>query len=344
MAKRIRLSSDGGTVFYTLPGNSGELRNEAGEIVDTVFGQEFQSTQPGLIGWSITSNALYKGFAGYVATIKRVGTSTAIVGGGMTLVTGKTYRITNAAHTIWDRNATLTVKDNAVTVAASNIESIDFLYGRVTFAAAYTVTGPVTVDFNYFPTTALCGANTFTLTQTAEAVDTTDMCLAQGNGGYRVFEYGLKSVGLEMSGFYNLAAGYLALLQSRAELIIEINPDGSNESVCRGFFRCTSEGLSGAVGNPEEESVSFALAVPDEELLYKPFRWSHTTTTTLNQAIRIALDAWETSDTIDAQYLPNGTTGVEGQVIVTEVSLTGGLEAMNEFSVQLQGLGILSTV
>ena len=29
MAKRIRLSDDSGTTYYTLPGNTGELRNEA---------------------------------------------------------------------------------------------------------------------------------------------------------------------------------------------------------------------------------------------------------------------------------------------------------------------------
>jgi len=344
MAKRIRLSDDSGTSWNTLPGNTGELRNEAGEIVDTIFGQDFQSTQPGLIGWSITSNALYKGFAGYVATLKRQGATTAMTDEAMSQTTGQEYQIDASARQIWDRSVTPTFEDNGVAVAVSNIESIDFLFGRVTFASGYVVTGPVTVTGSFFPTSDLCGANSFTLTQTAAGVDTTDMCLASGNGGFRIFDYGLKQLNLEMSGFYNGTYGYLADLRARNELIIELNPDGSNQSVARGFFRITAESESGNVGDPEEQSVTFQLSVPDEELLYKAFTWNHAVTSTLNEAVKIALTAWEESTVIDAQYLGNGTSGEEGNVIVTEITLAGGLEVMNEFSVQLQGSGTPSTV
>lgn len=344
MAKRIRLSDDSGTTYYTLPGNTGELRNEAGEIVDTVFGQSFGSTQPGLIGWSITSNALYKGFAGYVATIKRQGTTTAFTTEAHSQVGAtKTYQIDDATKQIWDRSVTFTVFDNAVDQTAE-VESIDYLFGRVTFKSSYTVTGPVTVTGSYFPTSDLCGANTFTLTQTAEGVDTTDMCTANGNGGYRVMDCGLKSVSLEMSGFYSLAYGYLAQLQARGEWIIEINPDGSDLSVCRGFFRTTAQSQSGPVGEPEEESISFQLNVPDDDLLETPFKWVHSGSTTLNQAVRIAIAAWQDGTTIDAQYLSNGTAGEGGSVVVTEISLSGGLEVMNEFAVTLQGTGATTTV
>lgn len=339
MAKRIRLSDDAGVTFSTLPGNTGELRNEAGEIVDTIFGQDFNSTQPGLIGWSISSNALYKGFAGYVATIKRQGVSTVMTSESMTVTAGLEYQIDAIARQIWDRAVTLVINDDGAPVAEVDIESIDYLFGRVTFIPGYVVTGAITVTGAFFPTTDLCGANSFTLTQTAAGVDTTDMCLASGNGGYRIFDYGLKQVALEMSGFYSAIYGYLALLQGRTELIIEINPDGSNESVCRGFFRIVSESESGNVGDPEEQSISFQLSVPDEDLLYRPFTWNHAVTTTLNPSVRIALEAWENSDDITAQYLPDGTTGEGGIVLVTELSLTGGLEVMNEFSVQLQGSG-----
>ena len=65
VAKRVRLSDDAGSNWYTLPGSTAELRNEAGEIPDTVFGQVFASAEVGLIEGMITSNALYKGFAGY---------------------------------------------------------------------------------------------------------------------------------------------------------------------------------------------------------------------------------------------------------------------------------------
>lgn len=345
MAKRIRLSEDLGVTWNTLPGNSGELRNEAGEIVDTIFGQDFSSTQPGLIGWSISSNALYKGFAGYVATIKRQGTSTVAAAEATTQVGAtQTYEITDTARQILDRSVVPIILDNGAAVADADIESIDYLFGRVTFVAGYVVTGPVTLDINFFPTTELCGANSFTLTQTAEGVDITDMCLAAGNNGYRIWDYGLKTVSLELSGFYNLSYGYLAQLRSRQEWIIELNPDGGGQTVARGFFRATSHGQSGTVGNPEEESVTFQLNVPDVDNLATPFTWVHQPTTTLNQAVITFLNAWENSIEIDAQYLGDGTAGEQGKVIVTEASLTGGLEVMNEFSVTLQGTGEPTTV
>lgn len=344
MAKRVRVSNDAGVTYYTLPGNTAELRNEAGEIVDTIFGQAFESNEAGIIGWSITSNALYKGFAGYVATLKQQGATTPTTGEAFSLVSGKTYQIDDTTKQIWDRNNTITIYDNAAPVAAANIESYDYLYGKVTFVASYTPTGAITADLNFFPTADLCGANAFTLTQTAEAIDNTDMCIASSNGGYRTFQYGLKTVSLELSGIFNAANGYLTKLRNRSTVIIEINPDGSQESVCRGFFHSTTHTQSGGVGELEQESNTFQLNVPDDDKLATPFSWNHSVTTTLSEAVKILLDAWESDTTIDAQYLYNGTNGEEGLAIVTEVTLSGGLEVMNEFAVTLQGTGVPSTV
>ena len=144
MPKKIRLSSNGST-WYTLPGNSGELNNDSGQLDDTVFGQAFQSQQAGLIDWSITSNALYKGFAGYVGTILKQGTSTAMTAEAMSLVSGKTYQVTASTKRNFNPAVAVTVLDNAVAVNVTNILNIDYLFGRVTFIAGYTVTGPVTV-------------------------------------------------------------------------------------------------------------------------------------------------------------------------------------------------------
>jgi hypothetical protein len=343
-AKRVRLSSDNGTTWYTLPGNSAELRNEAGEIVDTIFGQEYQSNESGLIGWSITANALYKGFAGYVCKLRIVGTSTAATGEAMSLVSGKTYQVTNVSRRIWNRSATVTVYDNGTAVAASNIESYDYLFGRVTFVQSYTVTGPVTVDMSWYATTAIGGARGFTLTQTAEAVDNTDYAVAQGNSGHRTYQYGLRRVSLETNGIYVAANANLTKLLDRDEFIIEINPEGNSDSFCRGFFRLTSQGQSGGVGELEEESLSWMLNVPDVNKLARPFGWLHTTNTKLNQGVRNALTAWQNGDIIKARYLPDGTAGRQGDVLVSEISLSGGLEAMNEFSITLQGTGATSVV
>ena len=338
-AKRVRVSDDDGVTWYTLPGNTADFQHTAEGLSDTIFGQSFSSEEIGLINWNLSGNALFKGFAGYVATILQTGSATPTTAEAFTLVSGKTYQVNAATRRIWDRSATTTIYDNAAPVANADIESIDYLFGRVTFAASYTPTTPITADFDYFATAAVGRANSFTLTQTAEAIDQTDMQTAQANGGYRSFCPGLRTVSLELSGIYDIANGFIDALETRGEVIIQLNPDGNDESVMRGFFKLREQSQSGDVGALEEESVTFVLNVPEDTPEVEiPLKWVHTATT-LGLGVQVLLASWEGQTEIDMQYLADGTNGKEGNCIVTEVSLAGGLDAMNEFSVSLQGTG-----
>jgi len=339
MAKRVRVGQTSAGPFYTLPGNSAELRNEAGELTDTIFGQEFESTESGLIGYTINSNALYKGFAGYVVNLMKGGVPATLTDAAMSQVGAtKTYVVTDTSKSRLDPATPIVVKDNAVDKTAE-VESIDFLFGKVTFKSSYTVTGPVTISGKSIPVTAIAGAKSFTLTQTAAAIDNTDIPTAKGNGGFRTFEYGLKTVSLEMSGIYKASNGFVTALKSREPIFVEINPDGSNLSVCRGIFKYTSQGQSGDVGALEEETVALRLNVLDNDLWARPFGWEHSALTTLNQGIRIALNSWENNQLIYMHYLPDGSTGFGGDAVVTDLSLAGGLEVMNEFTFNVQGSG-----
>ena len=343
-AKKIQVSIDGGTTWYTMPGNTGTFQDTAGNVDDTVFGQDYKSNQPTSITGKITSNAYFKGFAGYVATIKQSGTATAVVGGAMTLVSGKTYQISTAAQNLIDHNSSYTVKDNGVAVAAANIADIDFLFGQVTFAAGYTPTGPITIDYSYLPLASIAKSQSFTLTQTAVAVDNSDFDTLQGNSGHEVYIQGLKTVELEVKGFYDSTNNLETILDSREELVIEINPDGSGQSVARGYFRPSDLQLSGHVGNIEDSTIKFTLSVPDVSELYLPFEWVHTNTT-LPTALLNALNAWVAGSTIGVQYLPDGTNGYQAlDCIVTEMTLTGGLKAMNTFAATFQISGAVTTV
>ena len=345
MAKRIRVSSDG-TNFYTLPGNTGSLSNEAGEIEDTIFGQDFASTFPGLIASEINANGLFKGYAGYITTIKRVGSTTPLTDEPMSLVTGKTYQITADTKRIMDRSVATTVEDDGTPVATSNIESIDWLFGRVTFVSGYTPTGPITVSGAYFPTTAVGCTNAFTLTQTANPIDNTCMETAQANDGRRTYEYGLKTVSLELQGIYKASNGFVALLQGRSELIIEIDLAADGKNLARGFFRATNQEQSGDVGDLEQETVTFGLSVPDDpsEIIPYPFAWLIDATSTMSNALRTIIDAWQDAEEVEVQYLPNGIVGIEATAIVTDITLTGGLEDMNEFASNFQITGATTPV
>ncbi len=345
MAKLVQVSTVAITgPWETLPGNVGSLDFEAGEIDDTIFGQTFQSNESGIVGWSVNANARYKGFAGYLVDLKKKDTSTTMTTEAMGLVSGKIYQITDVAKEIFDYNTTMVVFDNAIDETA-NVEWFDFLFGRVKFLDAYTPNTPITITGNYWTTKLLATANAFTLTQTADAVETTDFDTAQTNGGFRTFQPGLRQVGLEISGFYNLTNALLADLLNSEELIIEVNPDGALKSLGRGYFRAVNQGQSGDVGALEEETASFLLNVPtpDQEL-QRPFGWQHESDTTLSQSIQDILGQWEAEATIFVQYLADGLVGEKGESVVTDVSLTSGIDDMNEFACSFMGTGAATTV
>jgi hypothetical protein len=347
MAKRIRISSDNGSSWNTLPGSTGEFRNEGNQIPDTIFGQNFASALTGMINATITSNALYKGFAGYHCDIFKGATSgTAFTTEAMTLVSGKTYRINDATKNMWNRAGVFNVFDNAVNHNA-DVESIDYLFGEVTFASGYTVTGPVTVTGSYLAKSLVAKGRSFTLTMSQEPIQDSVFEVAQANGGRHTYINGLKTVELELGSVYDSTNAWRAALEARNELIIEIAPVGNEgtESRARGIFKLTQDSQQGDVGALEEETINFVLSVPDTPVnLLTPFKWQHPVGTTLSVAVQAVLNSWQNETIIDAQYLPDGTTGVRADVLINECSLTGGLEVINDFAVTLQITGAITAV
>lgn len=343
MAKLVRVSDDNGVTWYDIPGPSASLTMDGEAINDTILGQNWQSEFTGLINWSVESEGYYKGVAGYCATILRGGTPVATTGEAMTLVSGKTYRISDATREIWNRNATITVYDNAVD-ATSNVETFDYLFGKVTFASAYTVTGPVTIDVEYVPVASFGKPQSFTLTQTANALDTSDLPTTCANSGFRTFAPGLRTVTIDIEGIFDATEDFNQDLIDRGEYILEISADGSTKkSLCRGFFRLTSKNQSGDVGDNEIESVTFSLNVPSAD--YIPFGWDHENDTTLSTSIIKSLDAFLNETTLDIEYLPNDVGGAGGQTgdcIVTDVTLTNSIDSLPTFTLNYQGTGALA--
>lgn len=345
-AKLISISSDDAT-YNTLPGSQGELSREGAIIDDTIFGQSYKSGLTGILTWSVNANAIYKGFAGYLARLLKPGTPTAVTNEACTLVSGKTYQINNTAKRIWKRTVNVVVKDGGVDHTA-DVLSIDYLFGKVTFKPAYTVGGAVTVDVTFFPTTDLGRATAYTLTQTADAIKDTDFPTARTNGGFTTCLPGLKTVTAEFPAVFSLSDHWQEFLIAREEIIIEINPDGNGKSLARGFFRLMSDKQSGNVGALEVETLNFSLNVPSEDtgdpLIAIPFGWEHAGDSPIPPGIKKALDAWEFDTGIYVKYLPNGLDGVKGLGVVTNMSLTGGMESPNAFTVSIMGDGGLTDI
>lgn len=344
MPKRVQISDDD-TTYYTLPGNSAEVRDEAGQLTDTIFGQNFESSETGLLSWMVNSQAFYKGFAGYIVKLMKGGEAQAMTAEAMSLVSGKTYIITNTAKQRIDVDTTTIVYDDGDDHTA-DVESINPITGEVTFKSTYTVSAPVTITGAYIPVTAIAGARTFTLTQTATANDETDIPDAKTNGGWRIFDSGsgLKTVSLEIGSIFKSTNAFRTALAAREKIYIEINPDNSDLSVCRGIFKYSGRSQSGDVGALEEESITLALHVPEGDIWTKPFGWKHSALTTLSMSIRKCLAAWEAGTQVYVKYLQDGTNGFKGLANVVDISLSGGLESMNEFTVNLQGSGAPTAV
>jgi hypothetical protein len=341
--KKVRVAPATTTSWVTLPGNTADFSADADMLDDTIFGHTYKSEQPDILSWQMSANAIYKGYSGYQTIIKKTGAPVVITDEPMVLVSGKTYRITDAAKRLLHVSTT-SVVEVANVAQTAQVESIDYLNGTVTFKPSYTVSGAVTYTGAYLPASQICAMNKYSLTQQAESVDETDLCVAQTNSGFRQYSLGLKTVSLELSGFYKLTSAFLTSLKNREKLMIEINPDGSGKSVARGFFVAKTDKQSGKVGGLEDESVSFSLYVPDNELMLTPFSWTHDATSTLNVGIQTVLNAWQTNELVEARYLEDGVTGKQGSAIPTNVSLAGGLGALNEFSVQLKGSGGITNV
>lgn len=336
--KEVRVSVDG-IAYYILPGGSGTFNDTGEQVTDTIFGQTFQSTQPGLISWTSNANALYKGFAGYVAKLLSPGTSTVMTAEAMALVSGKTYKISDTTKQVMDYTKTTTIKDGGVAVLAANIETINYLFGSVTFVSTYTPTGAITVDGYYFPMTEISKGNSFTLTQTVATIDETDFPTARANNGYRVFVPGLRTVSLQIGGFYDSASAFWEILEAREDIVIEVNPDGSGLSRARGIFKLVTRDQSGDVGAQEVENRTFNLSVPEN--VDTIFNWEHDASTTLSQSIIILLNSFIDQTLPYVQYAPDGDNDIifTGQGVLTDVSLSSSLSAMNEFQANFQGSG-----
>lgn len=349
MAKVIRISNDAGVSWMNLPGSQGSFNCDAEAIDDTILGATYGSSEIGLITWGVSSDGIYKGFAGYKAKLKKPGAAVIANAEPMTQVGATlTYQVTDPAHEIWDRTDTVVVYDNAVEVDADDILYVDYLFGRVTFVPGYVVTGPITVDISYFPTVFIGRANQYTLTMSADSIDETYFESAQNNNGTRLFKPGLRSVALELTGIWTASENAKQDLINRAETIVEIDPAGDGSSIARGFFKRSTTGQSGAVGALEEQSINMALNVPTENVgpaVELPFNWRHNANSTLSPAIQAAIQSWlDELNTHLVQYLPSGAPGqapdldgIQGKVVFTDISLSGGLSAMNVFNVEMQG-------
>jgi len=111
--------------------------------------------------------------AGYSAILYRSGTSTSMTAEATTLVTGKTYRITNAAKRMLDPTVAVVVNDSGTPVDEADILSIDYLHGIVVFVPGYPIGGAITIDANYLPLSQIADVYTTSISTAVTMLENT---------------------------------------------------------------------------------------------------------------------------------------------------------------------------
>jgi len=344
--KEIYIADASETQYYLLPGSTGSFSVESESAEDTIFGQSYSSMERTLFTWTADANAVVKGYGGYTTTLKKQGTSTSVTGEAFSQDSGQIYSIDDATKQIWDRSATITFYDGTTDINAE-VEWIDPLFGRVKFLDTYTISGAVTADLSYFPTSALGKANSVDLTMSTDPIDNSDFATVQGNGGYRTFEPGLRTYSISLSGIYDASIDLLDELENRNELIVEVDLGGNGNDVIRCYVKMASDGLSGDVGALEEESAEFEATVPyaasdGVDNVNSPFSWNFGSSSTLSSAITTALNAFQNQSYVHVKYLhdpsaASGSQGWSGKAVLSDSSLSFSLDGMNELSFSFNG-------
>ena len=342
-AKVVRVGLSPSTL-NGLAGSSAELSVETSQIDNSIFGTEFSSQLAGVSSFSLSANAWLRKTAGFKASVKRAGNPTPFTDEAMTQVgSTQTYRIVDTDKEVWDFEDIVVIKDDGTEVAAANIAEIDPMFGRVTFVAGYTVTGPITVTGSFLTLADQCFANSVDLTQNAESIDVSDFCNVEAEDGFTVTEYGTKTVSASLSGFYRIGNDFFEQLKDRDSFVLEFDFEGNGETVARGVFTITNYSQSGDQGSVEELSLDFQLSVPEG---YRPFSWNFGSESEASQSFRDVINAWLGSQFLHFQYLPYGVnqSGFAGKGVIDDASLSVSVDSIAELTVSVSGSGELVRV
>ncbi len=196
---------------------------------------------------------------GYKTTVRLTGSATILTSEGTSTYStaAHTRQINTASKRVLSSTAALTIKSGSYTLLASDILSVNYLFGAITLTTAFTGSThsqSIKVSGKYLPTAVLTGAHTYSLSQSATLLDNTDY----SSTGWTSRVQGLKDVTLTVDKFEDMDLSIYNTITAGTPLIIEIRPGGTGNAV-RGWFLADSETLSGAVNALEANNLKFSL-------------------------------------------------------------------------------------
>lgn len=336
--KKLKLSDDNATwKELSAESVSRDTNNSLQENTDLKNNKGFKSRLYGLRDFSLSVEGNFVPYLTYQFNIKRQGISTVFTDEAMTLVSGNTYKITDTAKEIWDRTVLPAFEDNAVPIVDTDIDSIDYLQGTVTFTGAKA--GPITVSGQYIPTSTDLCITQASLECTVELEETQNIKTIQTDSGYKSRTAKLKDVSMSVTAFNDLLKIVNAQFNNEEVLLIEILIGDTDIQTVRGWFVIESDNDSGAVADVEMEEVSFQL----DGSLESSFSWIYPTTG-YDETLKLLTDHVFFGNPLYAQYLPDNdiAKGYTGGVIAEGISLSFDVNGKTTFSTTLQGNGALT--
>lgn len=339
MQKLLRVALPNRT-WAIMPGSDASLDVNGEELNTTVFGADFNSNLSGIIDHTFSSNALFRQSAGYVGRIRTTGVAVSFTNEATTVVDGW-YEITDRTKSIFDHTATISILDNGVSIPSDEILELDYLHGRVKLKPTYNITSPITFSGDYLPTSTLGCFNSFDLTQSSDTAPTSCFQTVSSNGGYQSYKSTLRTVSLDVEGFYQTNSTLIDTLKNREVFVIEIDIEGNGETLSRGYYSLMSDSLTGGVGGDESESLSFTLSVVEG---IRPFSWRFGNASKCPTGLKYCINAWENKQELTLQYYPLGESyqSYFANYLITDCSVSSSIDGIPEASVNGQGTGVLS--
>ena len=199
--------------------------------------------------------------AGYNTVIKRSGTSTSFTGVSMSSTTvNNQFQIDDATKEVWDRSSVPTFYEDGTSIPESDIENINYLFGKVTFSTEKT--GSITVDGYYYPTQVISCGREYSLDQEVNLEDSSNYEEAQNNNGYKTYTSTLWDVSASISrliGDMTESDVLYNLWDNGDTIVAEIQPGGDGNPIFRAYMVMESDNMSGDIESLEEQEISLVL-------------------------------------------------------------------------------------
>jgi hypothetical protein len=198
----------------------------------------------------------------YNTTIEITGTSTAMTGEAMTGSGAGPYQVTSAKR-VFDPAVAFTFYDNGTAINASDILTVDYLFGKVTFTSSKT--GPITVTGSYLPRLTFLEGRSVGISLDADELDTSVF-----GSGWKNSTQGLMQLTVDVETLALLTADMdpgagsrklSSIFTGRTSVVLSVTPGGTG-SAYRAFVITPSEKEDAAVADLLKATATFKSTAP----------------------------------------------------------------------------------